>query len=377
MFYLIRLETVPEVILKKHSLKPGEATYYYISGGVGNNDKWFYSPYLFVRGNYTKKSKTTFSFEALDMPGDGICKMSSISPQMFSLQYKWKDPSSGAMQGFDVTMNSSEPPKFNTPDGCAPCIGGDGTLYWAYTDLKISGQLFIDNKKIAADNGVGWMDHQWGGSGLDPLYLRIIHNVTRLFSMQRYFGRYLWINLHLRGKQYLVYTFPTSTVKQNDFYDDIVVNQYASGKETKYNIKGGKLTVLSTINIDNTDYPVKYRLQILNESYILDGKPFGDCVTKDLTGNYHWSGSALLKTEDDKITGTAFLEANQLQNPTEYLKVQMKYAGIADKYLDTFDEKHLSLSQVLPSLLFILFYFLVFCALIISGIILVIKAKRH
>lgn len=375
MFYLIRLELVPEAVLNKHNLKPGEATIYYISCGVGNGNTWVYSPYLFVRGTYNSKSKTTFSFKALAMPDRGICSMSGESPQKFDLQCKWKDPSTGKMHGYHVSMNSAEPPKFNTPDGCAPCIGGEGTLYWSYTDLRIQGELLLNNKSIPVKNGVGWMDHQWGGSGFDQLSWRIIFNIYRLFSMPHYFGRYIWLNLHLPGEQYLIYTFPRTTVKQKDDYTDIVINKYAAGKKTDYNIKGGKLTVLETKKIDNTDYPVAYELQMPNKSYILDGKMFGDCVTVDLTGNFHWSGSAMVKNKDGKKLGTAFLEANQLQDPAEYLKVQMKHAGIDDTYLAVFNEKHLSIGHVLPSLLFVLFYFFAFCAMIISGVFL-IKNKK-
>jgi hypothetical protein len=364
MFYLIRLELAPNTILRKADLKPGEGALYYISGGVGRGHKWVYSPYMYVRGTYNCMTESTFSFEALDMPNNGICKMSSATPTQFSILCKWVDPETKNTYGFNVKMNSNELPYYNTPDGCAPCIGGDGTLYWSYTNLQIHGELFVNNRHVV-NNGIGWMDHQWGGSYLQPLYVRLIFNIQRLFSMRRYLGRYLWLNVHLPDKHYLVYTFPPSRVKKNDLFDKVTVNQYSASRDTEYNL-WSRLTVLETVSVDNVDYPVKYKLQIGEENYILDSKRFGNTVTLDPTGNLHWSGSALLYDEGVKRVGTAFFEANQLQDPTDFLRVQLKNAKIDEKYLPIFDVKHLAFLEVLPSILVSLLYVVVFIFLIIS-----------
>jgi hypothetical protein len=221
------------------------------------------------------------------------------------------------------------------------------------------------NKKHIVNNGIGWMDHQWGGSYLQPLYVRLIFNIQRLFSMRRYLGRYLWLNVHMPDKHYLVYTFPPSRVKKNDLFDKVTVNRYSASRDTEYNL-WSRLTVLETVSVDNVDYPVKYKLQIGEENYILDSKRFGNTVTLDPTGNLHWSGSALLYDEGVKRVGTAFFEANQLQDPTDFLRVQLKNAKIDEKYLPIFDVKHLAFLEVLPSILVSLLYVLVFIFLIIS-----------
>jgi len=365
MFYILRMDLAPTEVLRKNKLRPGEASLYYISSGVGINGEWKFSPYMYVRGTYECLSESTFAFKAIDVPHNGAVKMSSLEPMNYNLSVKWQDPQSNKQFGFDVNMVSNKPPEFNSKDGCAPCIGGEGTLYWAYTDLHINGNLTFDSNTIKAEKGVGWMDHQWGFSYLKPLYLQLMYNIQRLASEKKYLGRYLWMNIHLPDKEFLIYTFPESTIKKSDVYDKVGVNIYSDNKETQYDLEG-KLHVLETTTVDNVDYPVKYKFQIGNETYIIDSKPFGENVTLDPSGNLHWSGSALLYDGEEKKMGSAFIEANQLQDPTDFLRVQFKYADLDEKHLPLFDTKSLSFSDVLPSFAFILFYISVFIAVILS-----------
>lgn len=65
----------------------------------------------------------------------------------------------------DLTFASGKGVLLQGGDGCAPCCGGIGTLYYSIPAIGLDGSrsaIEIDGRQIKLIDGTFWMDHQWG-----------------------------------------------------------------------------------------------------------------------------------------------------------------------------------------------------------------------
>jgi hypothetical protein len=131
MYYIIRIDLSCEDIRKKYNLNLGETTAYYISLGVGKDGDWHYTPYKYVYGSFQCQTESSFIFESLDT--EISCIFQSIGPGSFYIEYLWNENNN--KYGFISEIYSKQKPYFNAKQGCSPCIGTAGTLYWSYTQL--------------------------------------------------------------------------------------------------------------------------------------------------------------------------------------------------------------------------------------------------
>ena len=99
--------------------------------------------------------------------------------------------------------------------------------------------------------------------------------------------------------------------------------------------------------------------------YTADSTPYGNCVTLDISGNLHWSGSAKLSGGQ----GSAFLEFNQFQDLKMYLSNTLDLAKIPVSNIDLYIKPNISFIQAIPSILFLL----LLPTLVIILIILIVK----
>ena len=364
MFYVIRSDIGTPAVREKYNLPLGATTMYSVSVGVGHGPKtWQYSPHIITSGTYNAISDSKFNFSCkgswgkLVFAGDG---------SNFSLVFNITS-SANNNQPFSAScklLQSNIGPSFNAPNGCAPCFGGAGSLYWSYTQLDASIlKMSINNKAIITTlvtGGDGWMDRQWVRPGnLSPLLPRLINNVFGFITTAAgQIGRYMWLNIHLRDPeiQYMIVALLSSSVKIKK----------GESFPTGYQIysKGNVIAKKGTVQIDETmimknsgegmvTFPTKVSVTVedvegKSHSYILDSAPYGNCVTIDFSGNLHWSGSAVLNTP-----GTAFMEFNQFQELKDYKSTTMTLAGIPNSELSTFMEP-LSFWQTFPSGLLLL-----------------------
>jgi predicted secreted hydrolase len=87
---------------------------------------------------------------------------------LFPLQLQAKGADLGAdppveMQ-VDLTFSSAKKPFLEGKNGCAPCCGGVGTLYYSIPNLKLNpakSNLRLKDEKVALTRGKFWFDHQW------------------------------------------------------------------------------------------------------------------------------------------------------------------------------------------------------------------------
>ena len=363
MFYIIRIDLGTEDLRQKYGMKLGESTAYYLSFGVGKNGDWHYTPYKFIGGSYETTTESTFKFTSLD---DSIqCVFESTSIGTFHLNCSWKE--NNDIYGIDTILYSEQKPYFNGDDtGCAPCIAGAGTLYWSYTQLynKNTHITFkgIDNA-LDDKTGVGWLDRQWINGVLDNNFLNYINNIVQSTKRTGGLGRYIWLNAHLDDQQYMITVMldSYSVIQNNQTFDAKYYLYSPSLDNTSYD-NYTQLKIIDVVSIDDITYPTKYEVSLNDinnkkHNYIIDSTPFGNTVTIDLTGNFHWSGSALLIDKDTSNTvGTAFLEANQFQDFETYNNNYFKAAGLSGDVKQFTQKSIISFSQSIPSILVFICY---------------------
>lgn len=394
MFYIIRLDLGTPEIRAKYNLDIGKTTLYYVSVGVGFKQKWYYSPYIICGGTYTSTGDNMFEFKAgWKKTNDGyvltefdkkqdyiIFKKTKAKIDMFELDFHVSDgidvdnPGAGPnMFSSKTAFNITQDPTFNNPKGCAPCASGAGTLYWSYTQLSSSSSITINNNPIPTSflNGDGWLDHQWMRSN-DPqqLIYKIFLTILQYFKSTGGLGRYIWLNIHLANTQYLITAFPPvdAIIKKGDIYS-ARYNTYSKLLKNPVFRRRGTVRVDEVVTVQGIIFPsllsvTLHDLSGLEHVYIIDTKPYGKCVTIDITGNLHWSGSATLEGGQ----GTAFAEFNQFEDIRTYRKTTLEKAGMATDGIELYTNAPLNFEQILPSLLVVFAISL----LIISFIVLLI-----
>ena len=398
MFYIVRLDLGNPEIRAKYNLPLGSTTIYSVSVGAGlGNDTWSYSPFSMCRGTYIATNKQTFSFQCEDDCALNL-RMSG-DENGFILCF---DCENGSHNNFDASVNLkiSAPPMFAGPKGCAPCVAGSGTMYWSYPQLSAKqGSISMSAKapnlpksinKVSNKCstlkpsgtlvGEGWLDHQWmRGNDPNQTSVGIVTSFIQLSKGVGGLGRYVWINLHLKNTQYMVTAFPpvSKTIAKGQTYP-ATYKKYGHGQAEVYNLNKTTIEFTDTVTVkdlngkDDIIYPTVFSIKIDGHEYTIDTKLYGTCVTLDLTGNLHWSGSAKLTSPTDKNTLSAFVELNQFQKSHEYTGNMMKRAGVPLNLLGDFTGATLKFYQVIPAILVIILGL----TLLISAIVLLIFGIR-
>jgi hypothetical protein len=356
MYYIIRIELGTQSIREKIGNLPlGSTTVYSISLGVGIKGKWVYTPESIIcPGSMTARGESSFSFQSNTTTTS--ITLETIQNNGLHLIFNSQD-SGGTQFGADITFTGQSELQYNAKMGCAPCLGGEGTLYLSYPQMGAFGNLFISNTKQTVQNGNGWMDHQWLSSGIaHTRIIQLLSNISRIGKVNTPLGRYAWITIHTdTGKQYMIVAKPPQDQEiKTGLVWTTTVNIYTSGEDPIYR-KPGTLSVLETITIQqsgggNVIFPNKIKVTAEGITYILDSTPYGNSITIDPTGNIHWSSSATLTGEDGKSKGTGFLEYNQFQDADTYRNKTVTIAGIDPSMWST---KDIDFIQVLPSILYL------------------------
>ena len=368
MYYIIRIDLGTPEIRLKYNLPIGATTIYSVSFGAGFGEgTWHYSPYAMCRGSYEIRGPESFAFEARSE--DGTVSISFNSDQKeFALEFSCKEDSN--VFSTSTIFGKTSAPQFNAPRGCAPCVAGDGTLYWSYPQLTSSSKITIGIASRNFDHGDGWLDHQWM-RGNDPLEVgvKILTNFSQLKKSVGGLGRYVWLNVHLGERQFMITAFPPESAKieKGQTYPAQYIS-YSAHEAPTYKNKT-TMTFHATTTYSGITFPTVISIGLPGpdgmETYTLNSVPYGACVTLDLTGNFHWSGSALLTDSNGESPGTGFIELNQFQPIDLYRSNMLKRAGIDESALNAFSGAPLAPIQVLPSVLYIVLGLGLFVAIIV------------
>jgi hypothetical protein len=376
MYYIIRMDAFPPALRKELHLPMGSTTYYSISMGVGRNGRWTYSPYKICRGEYTIHPDQSFSFKGLDLPAGWDFQLSAPSKGHFDLKAYWKDDSL-KQQGFTMGLQSLRPAFFNGVDGCLPCTGGSGTNYFSYTELETGGTMTLDDSVASYAQGTGWIDRQWANGQISTPYLSLLSNTVGMFREKTSgLGKYIWLNLHLgKDLQYMVWgIFPLDKEFTKGTKFNATQNRYGADK-LEYR-QEGEVEVLETNVVAGIEFPIKYKIQTADGSFILDATDFSQCVSLDISNNIHWDGSAIVYDSLGNVKGTGFLEANQFSDPNTYVVNSLMAMGLdtTSENKDYFKEvQKLSLKEGLPSLVALV----ITAIIIITLVVLLVKILKN
>jgi predicted secreted hydrolase len=80
-----------------------------------------------------------------------------------------RDQNAAIPLAIDLTLDQPKPILLQGDQGCAPCAGGVGTLYYSIPRLQVEpgGRLRIGDDDVTVTGGELWFDHQWG-TGMIP-----------------------------------------------------------------------------------------------------------------------------------------------------------------------------------------------------------------
>jgi hypothetical protein len=104
----------------------------------------------------------------------GVNSFESLNPpNLYPLRIKgigwdYSTDDAGVEMSIDLTFTSGSERLYNGTNGCLPCCGGIGTLYYSLPQLKIdpaNSTITIGNETITMVSGTFWLDHQWGNIG--------------------------------------------------------------------------------------------------------------------------------------------------------------------------------------------------------------------
>jgi hypothetical protein len=371
MCYINRLDMYSPELRKELNLPMGSTTYYNVSLGVGKNGEWFRIPLTIARGEYVIKSDSVFSLTCLDLPEAWKCNLASVGNGKLKIEASWKDDSL-KHHGFSMNVNTERPPYYNSPDndGCSPCVGGAGTLYLSYTQMRSDGTMTISDSTANYSDGTSWLDRQWMNGMLSTPYLSLFSNTTGMFKESTGgLGKYIWLNFHL-GKelQYMVYNFfslDEKVTKGTKFTSQQM--RYGASSRVESGLTGDA-EVLETTILNGTEFPIKYKVKTQDGTYILDGSKFNKSACVDISNNLHWDGSGIIYDTTGKMVGTGFLEANQFTDKNTYVVNELKSMGLDTTQQNiTFFQPagKLPVSQGLPSLITAIIVVIIFIVLIV------------
>ncbi len=99
----------------------------------------------------------------------GMNKIASLSEDStFPMRIRGRgfdlDPASPSEIEVDITLTQTKGYLLQGKEGCDPCCGGVGTLYYSVPNLRVDPDrsvLRINKEEVSLKNGKFWYDHQW------------------------------------------------------------------------------------------------------------------------------------------------------------------------------------------------------------------------
>ncbi|MGB9936276.1 MAG: lipocalin-like domain-containing protein [Methanobacterium sp.] len=262
----------------------------------------------------------------------------------------------------DITLTQTKDYLLQGKNGCDPCCGGVGTLYYSVPNLRIDPDksiLRINGEKVYLKSGKFWYDHQWC-NGMLPAgnprvtVLRAANNLS-----EKPPGGWDWFMAQFKGNRELTMaSIHSNEMKQ--FYENTEPNppgimkvkvsgKYIDENNNSKNINGN-LKVTEWIKSEksqdiklypptNTWYPQKWEFEfgsdvpedIRNFTMI----PIVDCGQSGFFGNgLHYSeGAVYLKDLEGNFIGRGFAESTGYADTTLN---RLKLSGLpqTDEMLD-------------------------------------------
>ena len=276
----------------------------------------------------------------------------------FPLQIKgWGidlDPDSPSEIEVDITLTQTKEYLLQGKDGCDPCCGGVGTLYYSVPNLRVDSDnsiLKINGEEVSLKSGKFWYDHQWC-NGMLPAgnprvkVLRVANNMNRKAA-----GGWDWFMAQFKGNreltmasihsnemtQFLKQTGPNSP----ETMQAEVSGKYVDEKNDSKKIKG-TIRITEWIKSEKSQDPELY--PVTNVWYPQKWEfNFGEDVPEDIrnfvmtpivsggqsgffaNGLHYSEGAVYLKDSEGNSLGRGFAESTGYADP---ILNRLKLAGL-------------------------------------------------
>ena len=276
----------------------------------------------------------------------------------FPMQIKGKgfdlNPDSPSEIEVDITLTQTKEYLLQGKEGCDPCCGGVGTLYYSVPNIRVDPDrsvLRINGDEISLKSGKFWYDHQWC-NGMLPAgsprvkVLRAANNMNKKAA-----GGWDWFMAQFRGDRELTMAsihshemmqFLNQTGPNSPGTMDVEASgKYVDEKNNSKNVKG-RLKITEWIKSDksqdtdlypitNVWYPQKWEFS------------FGEDVPEDIrdfvmvpivsggqsgffaNGLHYSEGAVYLKDLEGNLIGRGFAESTGYADP---ILNRLKLAGL-------------------------------------------------
>ncbi len=276
----------------------------------------------------------------------------------FPLQFRGRgvdiDPDSPSEIEVDITLTQTKDYLIQGKEGCDPCCGGVGTLYYSVPNLRVNPEnsfLKINEEKVELISGKFWYDHQWC-NGMLPAgnprvkVLRAANNMNEKAA-----GGWDWFMAQFKGNRELTMASVHSTdmtkfLNQTGSNPPEIMDAEVSGKYMDENslskkIKG-TLKITEWIKSEKSQDPTQY--PITNVWYPQKWEfAFDEDVPEDIrnfvmvpiveggqsgffgSGLHYSEGAVYLRDRDGNSIGRGFAESTGYADPVIN---RLKLAGL-------------------------------------------------
>lgn len=309
----------------------GQGTFYDLSFGCSINNTYYHAPVIATRGVFegvSTNAPTQFSLRALDYDN---FQLTFTNDSQYAVQCAFDDVNTGTRVAFDLAYEDTLGPAFNTADnGCAPCLGGAGSLYYSFRNLESKGTVTVGATAYDVDGVQGWMDHQWGGTVPSD---RLVAIGATLFPPKSVgFGPYLWTVFHVNSKSYMCFAFLSESDRASLGVGSSVkayLNSYENDKNNSRFLQDADLEIKSVATVEGVVFPKSYEVTVPGIGLVLlDGNVFGgNTVFPDSTNNPHYIGPCTTSL-NGVVTGVGYLEGSSLNPPEQVVKNSLTFMGV-------------------------------------------------
>ena len=371
-FIIFAIPLFSPIIGEKYGISSENSYIYSFSFGFGNSKTkiWKTTPNIFIQANYNVISQSEFNWSGIFSPTDGIntAIFNCISLGNFYIHIKTND------YEIEGTLSSQIGPSYNSSNGCCPCISGNGSIYWSYTNMKSEATITENGSQIKEIDGIGWFDHQWAQAGrLESETVAAIKNIVQVFKPPK-INRWYWltINDYNQKIQFMIVISNVNLLNNTTdtpSYKSTSIAKYNNYDVPQFYTDKANIKILESKKIGDYIYPTKYSININLDkgyNYILQGGIFGDQIINLPTTIPNWEGCGDVYDKNGNKIGTGFLEANQVSTEKVITDTTLNHAGISLNNSELFyvSKSNVNAFVVICSFIWLLFL-LAFCILII------------
>ncbi len=364
LLQLNRLDTIPTELRESLGYKLGDTTIYSLTLGIGNGKEYYFGN-IYFEGSLNISNNIKFSIISKDNTVSFSHDLDNMSVNVKNmLLTNNSDNNDTKIFNFTCSCKNNFEMYLNQPNGCEPC-GFINSSYQSYTNLYIDVNYTTnkgDSKNL--QKGYGWMDHQWGNGEIDSIFYKSLTSILNKGNLYTGLPPYVWLNIRLNDNlQYMIFSLLSNIPKKGDVIK-CYINTYKPSGVTFFNNNKIDVKILDTVELNGTNYPTKYEVNIDELKYVLDSTPYGNTLFLDALNTNHWGGSCDVLLNNNQV-GTGFLEAQRFDGDLKSIQKNFELLNITNpnvyqKYYNTKNTTTLIASYLLYSILFVLFTILLY-----------------